>query len=308
MHPIATVTAVAAARAADRVSPAAAARLTLPLFMSSRPRRPVRPHERAVHEQARRSSIRVRGRDLAVFEWGQGADTVLLAHGWRGRAAQFAPIVRELRAEGFRLVAFDAPANGDSEGRRTDIRDWLAAMEALQSRHGRFHTIVGHSFGSLAALTAAREGVTTGGVVAIAGMSSARYLVDAFGERVGLGSASRDALGRSFARRVRQPSASTAADDAAAVWRRFDVAELPLPAEVPLLVVHDRGDREVSVSEAERVHAAHGERSRYVLSSGSGHTRVLGADATLDAVVAFTTGGLAAVDAAGLGSRDTVAG
>lgn len=304
MHPaaIAALATAAAARTADRLAPTAAARLALPLFMSSSPRRRVRPHERAVHEQARRSSVRVRGRDVAVFEWGRGADTILLAHGWRGRASQFAPIVRELRAEGFRVVAFDAPANGDSAGRRTDIRDWLAAMEALQSRHGRFHTIIAHSFGSLAALTAVREGVAAGGVVAIAGMSSARYLVDAFGERVGLGPAALDALGRSFVRRV-MPR-----EEAAAVWRRFDAAELPLPAGVPLLVVHDRADHEVAASEAERVHAAHGERSRLVLTSGAGHSRVLGADATLDAVAAFATGGLAGVDAAGLGVRSAVVG
>ncbi|MDR5700970.1 alpha/beta fold hydrolase [Agromyces aerolatus] len=304
MHPtaIAALATVSAARAADRVSPRAAARLALPLFMSSRPRRPVRPHERAVHEQARRSIIRVRGRDVAVSEWGRGGETILLAHGWRGRAAQFAPLVRELRAEGFGLVAFDAPANGDSGGRRTDIRDWLATIEALQSRHGRFHTIVGHSFGSLAALSAVREGVAAGGVVAIAGMSSARYLVDAFGDRVGLGAASREALSRSFVRRV-QPGA-----DPAAAWRRFDAAELPLPSEVPLLVVHDRDDREVAAGEAERLHAAHGERSRLVLTSGSGHTRVLGSDAALDAVVAFTTAGLAGVDAAGLGTRTAAVG
>lgn len=297
MHPAAILATASAARAVDRVAPAAAAQLALPLFTSSRPRRAVRPHERAVHDAARRSTVRVRGRDVAVFDWGRGGDTILLAHGWRGRASQFAPIVRELRAEGFRLVAFDAPANGDSPGRRTDIRDWLAAIEALHSRHGRFHAIVGHSFGSLAALTAVRDGVAAGGVVAIAGMSRARHLVDAFAARVGVGAEAADALGRAFVRRV-MPG-----EDASAVWSRFDLAERPLPDAVPLLIVHDRGDREVGVAEAERLHAAHGERSRLVLTSGSGHSRVLASDATLDAVVAFATGGLEAVGAAGLGTR-----
>ncbi|WP_350348428.1 alpha/beta hydrolase [Agromyces sp. G08B096] len=294
MHPAVTAR-IAAARAAERRSPALAARIALPLFTRSLPTQTVRAHDAGVHDQARRSTIRVRGRDLAAYEWGSGADTILLAHGWRGRASQFAPVIRELRAEGFRLVAFDAPANGDSPGRRTDIRDWLAAIEALQSRHGRFHAIVGHSFGSLAALTAVREGTAAGGVVAIAGMSSARHLVDAFAGGLQLGGRTADALGSAFVARV-MPGLPEAD-----VWDRFDAAAHPLPADVPLLVVHDRGDREVAVAEAERVHAAHGERSRLVLTSGSGHTRVIGSDAALDAVTAFATGGLAAVDAAGLG-------
>ncbi|MFF2495518.1 alpha/beta fold hydrolase [Agromyces sp. NPDC058064] len=296
MHP-AVIAAVAAARTADRVSPKLAARLALPLFRKAGPALAVREHDRAVHESARRSTITVRGRRVAVSEWGTGADVVLLAHGWRGRASQFAPVVRELRAEGYRLVAFDAPANGDSGGRRTDIRDWLAAIELLQAQHGRFHTIIGHSFGALAALTAVHEGTATGGVVAIAGVSRAKYLIDAFAERVELSAAATGALRRDFVRGVFPAEPETS------VWERFDAAARPLPGDVPLLLVHDAADREVLVSESHRLHAAHGERSRLVVTRGSGHVRVLGADPTLDAIDAFMSGGLAGVDASGLGHQ-----
>ncbi len=83
-------------------------------------------------------------------------------------------------------------------------------------------------------------------------------------------------------------------------YARVDAVARPLPADVPLLVVHDRGDREVAASESVRLHAAHGDRSRLLLTDGAGHARVLGADATLDAVTAFATGGLPALDRAGL--------
>ena len=283
-------------RAAERVSPDFAARLALPLFMRVGPPLPARPADRAVHEGARRGILHVRGREVASYEWGSGPDTVLLMHGWRGRASQFAPVIRELRSEGFRLVAVDAPANGESAGRRTDIRDYVAAIEALQSRHGRFHAIVGHSFGSLAALTAVREGVATGGVVAVAGMADARFLVDSFAARLGVGAATADAISDRFARRI-FPGELDA-------WARFDAVHAPLPVDVPLLVVHDRGDREVGVDEGVRLHAAHGDRSRIVLTKGSGHSRVLGADAALDAITAFVTAGPAGVDAAGLGRAE----
>ena len=152
-----------------------------------------------MHEHAERGTITVRGREIVTYSWGRGPETVLVVHGWRGRASQFAPIVRELRAEGYRVIGFDAPANGDSAGRRTDIRDYLAAIEAMQQRHGMFRVVIGHSFGALAALTAVREGTAAGGVVAIAGMADARYLVDSFAARVGVGAATADVL----ARRVR---------------------------------------------------------------------------------------------------------
>ena len=292
MHPVLTAQ-VAAIRAAERVSPDAAAGLALPLFMRVGASLPVRPSDRAVHDSARRSLLRVRGRDVVAYEWGSGPDTVLLMHGWRGRASQFAPIVRELRAQGLRLVAVDAPANGESAGRRTDIRDYVAAVHALHSHHGRFRAIIGHSFGSLAALAAVREGVSTGGVVAVGGMADARYVFGTFAARLGTGPATADALAERFARRIFPGEPDS--------WARFDAVASPLPAGVPLLIVHDRDDREVSVGEALRLHDAHGERSRLVLTSGSGHSRVLGADAALDAITAFVPGGPAGVDAAGLG-------
>lgn len=292
MHP-ATTLAVAAVRAADRVSPELAGRLAMPLFRQVRPALPVRSGDRAVHEDAERGTITVRGREVVTYAWGHGAETVLVVHGWRGRASQFGPIVRELRSEGFRVIAFDAPANGDSGGRHTDIRDYIAAIEELQRRHGMFRAIVGHSFGALAALTAVREGTTTAGVVAIAGMADARYLVDSFAVRLGMGPASADVLARRFAARV--------LPDVAEPFARFDAVADPLPDDLPLLVVHDRGDREVSVGESVRLHAAHGERSRLVITEGAGHSRVLGVDATLDAVTAFVVGGLGGLDEAGLG-------
>ena len=292
MNP-ATTLAIAGLRAADRVSPALAGRLALPLFRQVRPALPVRPGDRAVHEHAERGTIAVRGRDIVTYAWGHGPETVLLVHGWRGRASQFGPIVRELRAEGYRVVAFDAPANGESAGRHTDIRDYLAAIDELQRRHGMFRLIVGHSFGALAALTAVREGTAARGVVAIAGMADARYLVDSFAARVGLGTASADVVAREFTERVLPGVAEP--------YARFDAVGDPLPAGVPLLVVHDRGDREVAVGESLRLHEAHGERSRLVLTDRAGHSRVLGADATLDAVTAFATGGLAELDRMGLG-------
>lgn len=292
MHP-ATTLALTAVRAADRVSPELAGRMAMPLFRQVRPTLPVRSADRAVHEQAERGMITVRGREIVTYAWGHGAETVLLVHGWRGRASQFGPILRELRSEGLRVIAFDAPANGDSAGRHTDIRDFIAAIDELQRRHGMFRAIVGHSFGALAALTAVREGTATGSVVAIAGMADARYLVDSFAVRVGMGPASADVLARRFAARV--------LPDVAEPFARFDAVADPLPDGVPLLVVHDRGDREVSVGESMRLHAAHGERSRLVITEGAGHSRVLGADPTLDAVTAFVVGGLARLDEAGLG-------
>ena len=71
--------------------------------------------------------------------------------------------------------------------------------------------------------------------------------------------------------------------------------------------MHDRDDRQMPPVDSLRLHAAHGARSRLLLTEGLGHNRVLSADPVLDAVVALTTGGLPAVDALLGDEREPVA-
>lgn len=275
--------------AASVLSPSLGSRVALTAFFETRPRMRVREIDEPTHERARRGSVRVRDLDLETYEWGRGDDTVLLVHGWRGRASQFATLVRELVYEGHHVVAFDAPGHGDSPGRRTDIRDWVAAIEQLQRAHGRFRAIIGHSFGALAALSAVRFGVVSSSVVTIAGAGTADAFVDEFETAMRLDAVTRRRFERTFLQRI--------GEDAASVTRRYDAIAHPLPAHVELLAVHDDGDRQMPAARSVRLVEAHAWRARMLRTTGLGHTRVLAADPVLAAIVALCAGGLGAVDA-----------
>lgn len=271
-----------------KASPRLAGAIALRLFFTTAPRMRVRPADEPTHTDARRGSIRVRGIEVATYEWGRGPRTVLLLHGWRGRASQFAPLVRELVAEGFRVLAFDGPAHGSSGGRTTDVRDWVAAAERLQAEYGPFEALIGHSFGALGALTAARTTVPVPAVAVIAGAAAPEAFLAQFTRDLHLDAPTAQHLRDRFHRRLSIDEATAAA--------RFDAGRHPLPDDTALLVVHDRGDRRMPDHDALRLHAAHPHRSRLLRTVGLGHTKVLSADPTLDAVVALVTGGLAAVD------------
>jgi hypothetical protein len=81
----------------------------------------------------------------------------------------------------------------------------------------------------------------------------------------------------------------------------FDSLAHPLPAGTELLVIHDTGDRALDASNALSLHDAHGASSRLLLTRGQGHNRILASDEALDAVLAFASGGVRAVDAASIG-------
>ena len=281
-------------RLAGSVSPVLGGRLAFPLFMRVGPRTPVARGDRATHESARRGTVRIpglrrTGLDVVTYEWGRGDETVVLAHGWQSRASVFATLVRELRSEGFHVVAFDAPANGDSPGRGTYLVDHLDTIAALQQRHGRFHGIVGHSFGALAALMAVHDGIDARRVVSVAGAAGPQVFIEGFGDLLRLDRATRDAVARRFAHRLFPGGPDP--------FERYSAAEHPLAPSTPLLLVHDRDDRRVPFTESERLLEVNAPSARLVATEGFGHNRILRSDAMLDAVTAFLTAPDSAIDA-----------
>lgn len=284
----------ASVRAASAVSPRWGASVALPLFAYVSKPRSVHADDEPTMSRARRRIIRIagvdrRGVDVVVYEWGAGARTVVLAHGWNGRASQFATLARELVAEGYRVVAFDAPAHGDSAGRRTYLVDWVDVLTQLQTRHGRFAALIGHSFGGLGSLVSVAGGIQADRVVTVASPADAELLLTQFQTMLGYSDGVTRELTARFARRY------FPADQEPFAW--LSAVRRPLPSGTPLLVVHDERDGMVPFGEAARISAAN-PGSISLTTTGLGHSRILRADAFLDAVLEFVTTDAAALPAA----------
>ncbi|MDT0157938.1 alpha/beta hydrolase [Microbacterium sp. ARD32] len=266
-------------RMVGAVSPALAGRLAVAAFFSTSPRMPVRGDDRHTHHAAERGQIEVDGQRVTTYQWGRGTRTALIMHGWNSRAAQFATLVRELVSEGFRVVGFDAPANGDSTGRRTDVRDWVAAARILGDAQGPFDLIVGHSFGGFAALAAVRDGVHAPRVVIISAAGTVQAFHDQFQRMLRLSPRTATAFEHAFYRRMRMDRADAEA--------RYDSLRHPLPHDVELLIAHDALDHRLDPRHSHDLHAAHDGHSRLVVTEGFGHNRTLRCDPVLDAVLEF---------------------
>ena len=268
-------------RAAAALSPRWGATVAMPLFGYVAKTRPVHADDDPTMLRARLRTVRIagvdhRGVDVDTYEWGAGTRTVVLAHGWNGRASQFSMLVRELVNDGYRVVAFDAPAHGASGGRRTYLVDWLDVFGALQERYGAFDAMVGHSFGGLATLVGAAGGIDAGRVVTIAAPADADLLLSQFQGMLGYSDAVAAGMRERFASRYFPGEPDPFA------W--LSTVRRPLPAGLPLLVAHDHGDRVVPFGEAGRIVAAN-PGSQLLATRGLGHNRILTDDAVLDAVL-----------------------
>ena len=260
----------AALQAAYSLSDDLGSMLAERLFTS--PRRFARPpRERAVLATGRRFAVDValrsprwsgQTRRIVAWRWGQGP-SVLLVHGWEGRGAQLGAFVEPLVAAGLSVVAFDAPAHGDSPGHRTYLTDLADAAIAVAAASGPLHATLSHSFGAAAVLLAYHRG----------GLDAARNVMIAPNVLL------EDSVGR-FARAVGLDEADRAGlEQRLGASTGIPLASLRLPAltagrDAALLVVHDREDREVPFAQGEALAAAW-PAAQLQSTSGVGHRRIL---------------------------------
>lgn len=87
---------------------------------------------------------------LKGYEWGEGDRTILMVHGWESRGTALRSFVPGLVEKGFRVIAFDGPAHGDSPGHRTNLPHFAGAVQAIINQVGPVYGLIAHSFGGAA--------------------------------------------------------------------------------------------------------------------------------------------------------------
>lgn len=227
---------------------------------------------------ARASFVEYRGRNLATWRWGPlDAPAVLLAHGWGGHAAQMRGFVPRLLAEGFRVIAYDQPAHGLSEGKLTGLPDFAGALEAVAAHHGSVRHVITHSLAGAAAAMAVSRGLRLTSTV----------LVSPPSDLVG--------YSRRFARWYWMPEALRRAMQAAIEerfglrWFEFEIPRLAPRLKTPALVIHDHRDAVVPWTQGAALARAW-PGARLLSTVGLGHGRILESDITTRAAADFIAG------------------
>lgn len=240
-----------------RFSPRLAGRQSYRLFSMPRVRRRVPEAVADVLQRAERFDLDA-GDDWQVvaYRWPvpegapQNSDRrrVMLVHGWESRAARLAVWVDPLLAAGYEVVAFDAPAHGDSPGKRTDPGVMMDVILRLSERVGPIDALVGHSLGGLASVLAVagahfldRQPLPVERMVILAGAESGVDAMSMFCDALG--------LGQDFLPLVLAGAAASAGRPVA----DFDVHRLLAETPIPTLWMHDPDDDVVPFAACQRV-------------------------------------------------------
>jgi pimeloyl-ACP methyl ester carboxylesterase len=227
---------------------------------------------------AHSSYVEYRGRNLASWRWGPlDAPAVLIAHGWGGYAVQMRGFVPQLLRAGFRVVAYDQPAHGLSEGKLTGLPDFAGALAAVATHHGDVRHVIAHSLGGPAVSIALSRGLPLESVV----------LVSPPSDLVG--------YSRQFARWAWMPEALRRAMQAAIEeryglrWIDIEVPRLAPRLNTPALVIHDHSDSFVPWEQGAALARAW-PGARLLSTVGLGHGRILENDVVVRAAADFIAG------------------
>lgn len=259
------------------ISPRAAAAVVAPLFFRAPRRRPRSPEERAVLAGGHRFTVGHPREAVTAWRWGEGPP-ILLLHGWGGCAGQMTPFVRPLLEAGFSAIAIDAPAHGESPGRRASIPVFASAFARAADAAGPLHGVLAHSMGGAAYTLAASRGVAARRAVFVGPPSDAAVWYREFVRWLALPEGAEPAL------RARVEAI------AGERLHRLNARTLGPSVAAPLLVIHDRQDREVPLEAGAEV-ARSAADGRLLVTDGLGHRRILKDPRVAAAAVTFLAGG-----------------
>ncbi|WP_035052163.1 alpha/beta fold hydrolase [Andreprevotia chitinilytica] len=264
-------------RTLNALAPHTAAGVLQRLFTTP-PKLAPRADEAATLSQAKRWRTRVRGMQMAGYEWGDSGPAVLLIHGWGGHAGHMTGMVAPLLKAGLRAIAVDVPGHGNSTYGRSSILHFHEAIEdmAAHAGQGQIKGIISHSFGAVATTYALSRGLDIPRAVYVGPLAQFEQLWRSVQLSTGV---SRPQVERMISRL----EAHYCVD-----FAELEPVTLARDLTTPLLVLHDEGDDKVAVSQGELL-VASWPGATLRTTTRLGHLKILKDEATVTAAVEFLT-------------------
>lgn len=213
-------------------------------------------------------------KEIVVYEYGNSDKKVLLVHGWSGRGTQLVKIADEMLKLGYQVISFDAPAHGKSKGNSSIMTEFIASILELEKQYGTFEFAIGHSLGGMSVLNAIKQNLQVKKAVTIGSGDIIQDVIDDFIKKLKLnpeyGILLKNHFETKFGGKMDDYSAYKAAQE----------------IEIPVLIIHDSDDNDVSVKAAYNIHK-HLKNSEIMITSNLGHRKILGDEAVINKITSF---------------------
>ena len=199
------------------------------------------------------------GTKIAAYHWEGKGKTILLNHGWESNASRWNYLLKELKAKDYNIIALDAPAHGQSGGKRFNALLYSECINVVAKKF-QPEAIIGHSVGGMASvffmhnhpLKSVKKMVLLGAPAHFTGVFSRYKSLMGYNRRISNG------LDNIVLERFGQPV------------DYFSAANFSKFIEAEGLIIHDKNDKVIPYEDA-LLFANRYKNSELISTSGFGH-------------------------------------
>jgi pimeloyl-ACP methyl ester carboxylesterase len=229
------------------------------------PLRRSRVKQPGVFKEAERLQFTISGKMVRGFRWNEGArNKALIIHGFESTIKNFDRYIAALIRKDYEVLAFDAPAHGDSSGKRINLPLYVATIEKIHQLYGPFNSYIAHSLGALALthFLERSEHDATVRAVLIAPVTEIMTSMNSFFSFLQLG----EDVRKEFDRLIYERSGYWPAHYSA----RRAIANI----HANVLWFHDEDDQLTPLEDATKVKDENHDHVQFVVTKGLGHRRI----------------------------------
>ncbi len=211
-------------------------------------------------------SLSLNGKKINGYCWNKGnGKRIMILHGFSSTVYKFHSYINAFVEKGYEVVAFNAPAHGNSEGKTVNVLEYSQLIETVVKHTGMPDGFIAHSFGGLA-LSLALENIPHSihnKVVLIAPATETTTAADEAFRMLGI----KSALLRKAFDQVILPKSGRPTE-----W--FSVRRAMNQIQAAVLWVHDEDDKITPLADALKVKEDNHPNVQFVITKGLGHRNI----------------------------------
>ncbi len=213
-------------------------------------------------------------KDITVFSYGYSKSKVLLLHGWSGRGSQLYHLADKILENRMMVISVDAPAHGLSSGKKTNMLEYIRAIEEIDKKYGPFDYAIGHSWGGMTLLNALGKKLKLKKAVIIGADNKISEVISEFVKKFQVDQSVTLVIIEYYCKLLKVQ------------MDQFDSEKVAARIDIPVLVIHDTTDAFVPVSSAIEIRQQL-KKGSLLITNGLGHHKIFKDPEVMQKIINF---------------------